>query len=169
MKLFNSLPRTHWPKIIREDCGFGNDAIMDELEGIEMPYLFKLKQSKGVKALINQYMFSTEWEYAGQGWEGIEFEIELYDWQHKRRIIILRKMVPQEVAVVAKKKQGEQLELNFAETHKEMKVYEYAVLVTNLEDEILTLTQHHRDRADSENNFDELKNQWGCVVLRHKI
>ena len=28
-------------------------------------------------------------------------------------------------------------------------------------DEIYTIAQHYRDRADSENNFDELKNQWG--------
>lgn len=39
--------------------------------------------------------------------------------------------------------------------------YEYAVLVTTLSDGIETIVQHYRDRADSENNFDELKNQWG--------
>jgi hypothetical protein len=38
---------------------------------------------------------------------------------------------------------------------------EYAVLVTSLTEEILTLAQLYRDRADMENNFDELKNQWG--------
>ena len=39
--------------------------------------------------------------------------------------------------------------------------YEYSVLVTSLGDEVLTLAQHYRDRGDAENNFDELKNQWG--------
>ena len=39
--------------------------------------------------------------------------------------------------------------------------YEYAVLVTSTQHEILTLAQLYRDRADAENNFDELKNQWG--------
>lgn len=34
-------------------------------------------------------------------------------------------------------------------------------LVTSLTDEVLTITQHYRDRADSENVFDEMKNQWG--------
>ena len=33
--------------------------------------------------------------------------------------------------------------------------------MTSLEDEILTLAQHYRDRGDCENNFDELKNHWG--------
>jgi len=33
--------------------------------------------------------------------------------------------------------------------------------VTSLPDEILTIAQHYRDRGDSENHFDALKNQWG--------
>jgi len=41
------------------------------------------------------------------------------------------------------------------------KRYEYAVLVTSTPYEILALAQLYRDRADAENNFDELKNQWG--------
>jgi hypothetical protein len=39
--------------------------------------------------------------------------------------------------------------------------YEYAVLVTNTDYEVLSLGQLYRDRADAENAFDELKNQWG--------
>jgi len=39
--------------------------------------------------------------------------------------------------------------------------YEFAVLVTSLKDDIDIIAQHYRDRADSENVFDELKNQWG--------
>ena len=42
-----------------------------------------------------------------------------------------------------------------------IEAYEYAALVTNMDSEILTIGSHYRDRADSENNFDELKNQWG--------
>lgn len=39
--------------------------------------------------------------------------------------------------------------------------YEYAVLVTSLSDEVRAIAQHYRDRGDAENNYDELKNQWG--------
>lgn len=56
---------------------------------------------------------------------------------------------------------GQQLKLGFVEVVGDVKVYEYGVLVTSLDDEILTLSQHYRDRGDSENNFDELKNHWG--------
>ena len=36
-----------------------------------------------------------------------------------------------------------------------------AVLVTSLQYEVRTVAQLYRDRGHSENNFDELKNQWG--------
>ena len=39
--------------------------------------------------------------------------------------------------------------------------YESAVLVTSLGGDVRAIGQHYRDRGDSENNFDELKNQWG--------
>lgn len=38
---------------------------------------------------------------------------------------------------------------------------EYAVLVTSLPHEELTITQLYRERGDAENVFDELKGQWG--------
>jgi hypothetical protein len=40
-------------------------------------------------------------------------------------------------------------------------VYEYIVLVTNLRENLLTLLALYRQRADMENAYDELKNQWG--------
>ena len=43
----------------------------------------------------------------------------------------------------------------------EMGEYEYMVLVTNLPYSVEATAQLYRDRADSENPFDELKNQWG--------
>ena len=40
-------------------------------------------------------------------------------------------------------------------------LYEYAVLVTPLEEAVMGIAQLYRDRAEAENVFDELKNQWG--------
>ena len=48
-----------------------------------------------------------------------------------------------------------------AELQRGQDVYEYAVLVTSLEHEVLAIAQLYRDRAEAENIFDELKNQWG--------
>jgi hypothetical protein len=39
--------------------------------------------------------------------------------------------------------------------------YEYAVLVTDTDYEVLSLGQLYRHRADAENAFDKLKNNWG--------
>ena len=39
--------------------------------------------------------------------------------------------------------------------------WEYAVLVTDTDYPIAALAQLYRNRADCENGFDELKNQWG--------
>ena len=50
---------------------------------------------------------------------------------------------------------------SFATVNPRKKVWEFAALVTSLDAEILNLGQLYRDRADSENDFDELKNQWG--------
>lgn len=39
--------------------------------------------------------------------------------------------------------------------------YDYTVLVTNTDWEVLTLARSYRERADSENTIDELKRHWG--------
>lgn len=54
-----------------------------------------------------------------------------------------------------------QLQLSFAEVEGNVVSWEYSALVTSLDHEILSLGQLYRDRADCENVFDELKNQWG--------
>jgi Transposase DDE domain group 1 len=46
-------------------------------------------------------------------------------------------------------------------TSEAAKVYEYVVLVTNADYPLESFGQLYRDRADCENGFDELKNQWG--------
>jgi hypothetical protein len=52
-----------------------------------------------------------------------------------------------------------QLEQAFVETLETAGPYEYAVLVTDLAGEILTLAQHYRDRADCENVFDDVSDK----------
>ena len=158
--LLDRLPRNTWPEFIRGDCGFGTDGVMTAAEERGVPYLFKLKQTKNVKRLIEQLMTNYEWEFAGQGWEGQEAQLQLMGWQSQRRVIVLRKQVSKNIAVLSKNSEN-QLEFEFGEISGKTKIYEYAVLVTSLDDEVITVAQHYRDRADCENIFDELKNQWG--------
>src|SRR3954467_3696548 len=59
--------------------------------------------------------------------------------------------------------------LGFAEIGPDQSVWQYAALVTSLDSEMLTLGQLYRDRADCENGFDELKNQWAGAASRRRI
>lgn len=164
--LLKKLPRADWPEFIRGDISYGTEKIISECESHKINYLFKLKCTNKVKALIKHNMEQIQqWHRAGHGYEGVEDSIQLSGWSHRRRVIILRRRVANQDLGILKKevpKQPKQLSFSFAEiTDDSTAVYEYSVLVTSLSDEVITLAQHYRDRGDSENNFDELKNQWG--------
>jgi hypothetical protein len=72
-------------------------------------------------------------------------------------VVVLRRPLRGE-ALLADESQGV---LGFVEANVIAKRYEYAVLVTDLKHELLTIAQLYRDRGDAENTFDEVKNQWG--------
>ena len=148
------------PHFIRGDIGFGNEGTMVEAEQRGQAYLFKIRQTKKVKDLIERLFEHRGWAEAGQGWEGMESELRLSGWSRRRRVVVLRRAIRENLALKNTAKTG-QLEFAVVQALDPVRSYEYAVLVTTLEDEILTLAQHYRDRADAENPFDELKNQWG--------
>lgn len=158
--LLDRLGRDRCPTLLRGDAGFGNEPIMREAESRGVPYLFKLRQTANVKRAIIRVMGQSGWHDAGQGWQGKDDQLRLAGWGRQRRIVVLRRRLSKNLAVAERDGQG-QLCLGFAEVGKSQEVYEYAVLVTSLDTEILTIGQLYRDRADCENNFDELKNQWG--------
>jgi hypothetical protein len=163
LKILDDLSPQKKPKLVRGDNAFGNDAMMAALEEREQPYLFKLKLSKNVKRHIGSLFRQSGWTDAGQGWEGKAGELALSGWESARRVVVLRRALTGEVMVAAED-DGQQL-LAFVEADRKagkgITGYEYAVLVTNTDYEILSLGQLYRDRADAENAFDELKNQWG--------
>lgn len=158
LRCIDQLPEDKRPDVVRGDCGFGTDAVMKGLEERKIPYLFKLRQSKNVKRYIQQVFWADSWTNAGQGWEGREGELSLAGWEHSRRVIVLRRALTGDVLLAD---DSGQMELGFIESDVAAKRYEYAVLVTDLNWDVATLAQLYRDRADSENTFDELKNQWG--------
>lgn len=158
LELIDRLPSEKRPTCVRGDCGFGNDNIMSGLEQRGLPYLFKLKLTQNVKRYLENIFWSEGWQNAGQGWEGREGEIKLMGWYKNRRIIALRRPL---IGHVLLADESQQLGLAFLETEGPIKQYEYIVLVTDLLYDVPALSQLYRDRADSENTFDELKNQWG--------
>ena len=163
LKIIDELEPGKRPHLVRGDCGFGSDKIMSALEMRHQPYLFKLRLSKNVKRHIEDLFWTPGWTDAGQGWEGKDSRIALTGWEKERRIVVLRRPSKGEMAI-SQEENGQSL-LGFIEanrkTGKKITGYEYAVLVTDLDYDILPLGQLYRDRADAENVFDELKNQWG--------
>jgi hypothetical protein len=158
--LLDRIPRDCRPAFLRGDSGFGTEAVMAGAEQRGLPYLFKLRLTANVKKLIKKTFSKSGWTDAGQGWQGREDTLRLEGWSRQRQVVILRRRLKEGMAV-AGRDAGGQLALGFVEIGPGAEVYEYGVLVTSLDEEVLTLAQLYRDRADSENPFDELKNQWG--------
>ena len=138
----------------RGDSGFGQEAILawHEAAGQARPkYLFKLRLTKNVRRAIAKVPWPL-WE--GQptlGCEQVaETTVQLQGWSRARRVIVVRTLKPLNPSP----------QEEFWRTPED----EVSVYVTNLTlaeatpEQVVLL---YRKRADAENVFDELKNQWG--------
>ena len=148
------------PVLVRGDIAFGNEGMMAEMEEMGQHYLFKLKQTAGVKRLIERLWRRGDWQGVGQGLDAVEAELQLAGWTRARRVVVLRRRVKSSLVADASH-ENPQPELQFLDHSEAAKLWEYAVLVSNADYSIQAIGQLYRDRADCENGFDELKNQWG--------
>ncbi len=148
------------PVLVRGDIAFGNEGMMAEMEEMGQRYLFKLKQTAGVKRLIERLWRRGDWQGVGQGFDAVEAELQLAGWTRARRVVVLRRRVKSSLVAEANH-ESPQPELQFLDHSEAAKLWEYAVLVSNADYSIQAIGQLYRDRADCENGFDELKNQWG--------
>ncbi len=164
------------PALVRGDCGYGNQDIIDVCEQRNLPYLLRLRKTSNVKRLIERLFRREDWTHASeasQGWQAIEDSLKLQGWSKARRVVVLRRRIKHDLAVTANTatKKGKHknaadndqlvLALPFDEVQDHAQVWEYTVLVTNAAYDISAIGQLYRDRCDCENGFDELKNQWG--------
>ncbi len=158
--LLDHLGPTRRPMLLRGDKSWGIERVMARAEQQELAYLFRLRMTANVRRSLDRAMQHADWSDAGQGWQGKETTLRLVGWSRQRRIILLRRKLGRDLAITDRTSPTQPL-LGFAEIGPDKAVWEYAALVTSLDSEILTLGQLYRDRADCENVFDELKNQWG--------
>jgi len=167
MELLEGLPQAQRPKLVRGDSAFGSEGEMSALEAIGQPYLFKLRQTAGVKKLVQRQWQRRDWSPVGQGWDACEDTLLLTGWTERRRVIVMRRVRKTDLVVEVKRagrpkrKDPAQVELHFIDENEPAKSWEYAVLVCNAHYELQSIGQLYRDRADCENGFDEIKNQWG--------
>jgi hypothetical protein len=159
--LLNRLAADSRPAFVRGDIGWGTDRVMSELEEINQRYLFKLRKSNKVKNLIYKHHCLGEWSYINKEWEAKEDVLRLQGWETERRVIIVRRRLSNENTLGIEYQKEGQIQLALIEGPEDIKAYEFSVLVTDLEEDLVSLFHHYRDRADCENNFDEMKNQWG--------
>ena len=148
------------PALLRGDKSWGIERVMSRAEQNDLAYLFRLRMTANVKRDLVRAMRHSDWSDAGQGWQGKQTRLRLHGWSRHRRIILLRRKLAHGVALSERSDPAQPL-LSFGEVEADKELWEYAALVTSLTNEILTLGQLYRDRADCENVFDELKNQWG--------
>jgi hypothetical protein len=145
------------PHLLRGDCAFGNENFMAECESPkhQQPYLFRLRQSPNCTRLIERLSRGGTWQDCGKGWQGREEWLALQGWSRKRRVIVLRRRVHRPEKELTEGSGMLPLGVEASDP------YEYVLLVTNTDWELVGLGRLYRERADSENTIDELKRQWG--------
>lgn len=173
-RLLDAVGTQRQPRLIRGDSAYGTDEDLLLCEKRGLSYLFKMRQSAGIRQLIDEVsdlrFGQRTWKDAGQGWEGLFIDHILASWAVGRRMAVIRRKIATPPEPKRRRKglpapdPTGAVQTTFLPEIVPVgtETYEYAVLVTNLDtDDILTIAQLYRDRADSENVNDELKNQWG--------
>lgn len=164
------LPRSRWPTFARGDCAYGNEVVLREFEAQGLPCLFKLKHTLKVKTLVQSCLRqSGGWSRAGEGWEVAEAELQLTGWSRSRRVVLVREAPARAPVGAQARRRRDHLELpgaRDADWHGTPAPWSgrIAVLVTSLDPKAYpaaAIARLYRERADAENAFDELKNQWG--------
>lgn len=144
----------HLPWLNRGDIGFGNDKVMSwhEITPNAPKYLFKLKITSNVR---RAFCGIDEEDWHGNSSYGVlqtaEKMLKLSTWDKPRRVVFGRRIQ----GVISAKQAGA-----LWDKYK----YEYEAYVTDLSEKDANcwqLVDLYRKRADCENVFDELKNQWG--------
>jgi hypothetical protein len=159
-RVWESLPKENRPWLVCGDSSFGHEGLLGECEDRGQKYLFRLRQSLGVKQLVRLLESRGGWRPAVGAWSGAEGQLQLQGWTAKRRVVVLRRL--RDGAPKGAESHGAPaLPWPALATCQPGPVYEYQVLVTNLEEELLAVSDLYRRRADAENVYDELKNQWG--------
>jgi hypothetical protein len=153
-KVWRSPLAQHRIRLNRGDIGFGQEPIMawhEQRKGKRPSFLFKLKLTANVKKAIA----AVPWDdWLGKPNQGlvqlVELRLKLQGWSRERRVVVERTLKP-----LNPSPQG-----SFWKQCEE----DFNAYVTNLateEADAFQVIQLYRQRADAENVFDELKNQWG--------
>ena len=172
-QILDRLPRHQWPAFSRGDCAYGNETTIPEHDEHRLTYLFKVRHTPGVQDLVIRMMREgAKWKECGDGWEALETTLRLRGWRRERRVILVReKPASAPVREPGRSRCGKDRQSRLPNARGEgwdARATPWSgkidVLITSLNADTYHATampRHHRERADGENCFDELKNQWG--------
>jgi len=92
--LWDRLPKECRPWLACGDAAFGNEGLMSECERRAQQYLFRLRQSPGVKRLIHSVIgaTTTRWTKMTRGWSATDSKLRLMGWTIARRVLVLRRL-----------------------------------------------------------------------------
>jgi hypothetical protein len=157
-RVWESLPAECRPWLVCGDSGYGNETLMSDCETRHQKYLFRLRRSSGVKQLITLLERQGGWQRGVNGWSGLEGRLQLTGWSCPRRVVVLRRPRQRGAPAPADPRALPWPALAMSDPPPE---YEYQVLVTDLTEALGSVSGLYAQRADAENVYDELKNQWG--------
>lgn len=143
------------PWLVCGDANFGNERMMSECEARQQSYLFRQRHTNRVRELVLTLESRGGWQAVREGWEGCAGELQLAGWTRPRRAVVFRRALSRAASGALPLLEQGGVEVQTGPQ------YEYLVLVTDLKENLLTLFHLYRQRADVENAYDELKNQWG--------
>ncbi|GBU20298.1 hypothetical protein R80B4_00174 [Fibrobacteres bacterium R8-0-B4] len=153
-RLLSHIPPDRWPSINRADVGFCSEKFLSWHEAdVNRPrYLFKLRKTALVKGAISEVK-EADWQGSASvaALQLAEARLKLHGWSNERRVVLGRRLISLESPDESQSLFG-------------YSKYEYYAWVTNLSSqqfEAFQIADLYQKRADCENIFDELKNQWG--------
>ncbi|AEJ02462.1 transposase IS4 family protein [Nitrosomonas sp. Is79A3] len=120
-RLIERLAAEERPALVRGDSAFGNQGVMVEMERIEQHYLFKLRQTAGVKRLIERQWQQGDWQNAGQGFDAVEGKLRLTGWSGARRVVVLRRRIKDSMAAAETSNENQQPMLHFIDHSDKVK------------------------------------------------
>jgi hypothetical protein len=172
-RTLEKLPRHQWPTFTRGDCGYGSEATMLEHEERGLPYLFKLRHTAKVKDLVMRMMRQgAPGRTAATAGRRLKPPSASAAGPRSGASSSCAKPRPRPCREARRapprqrpsKPPAPRQRSRLGRLQATPWSGKIAVLVTSSTDEAFptaVMPRHYRDRADAENCFDELKNQWG--------
>lgn len=154
--LLSRLPSGKRPFLNRADVAFCGESFLSWHEAsTDRPhYLFKLRKTSRVREAM-QRVGEKEWQGSRSfgALQVAEQQLQLTGWSKPRRVVLGRRLIS---------KQSPEESISLFGVCR----YEYHAWVTDLSEgqfEAFQVADLYHGRADCENIFDELKNQWGLA------